>query len=68
MSRQGRNSKSTEWEQVVAIEKTEFEMKIVQGKRKVSWAKRRKRQNMWIEIHCNIKSSDLLYTNSLDKK
>ena len=68
MSGQGRNSKSMEWKQVVATEKTKFEMRILQGKRKVRWARRRERQNMWIEIYYSIKSSELLYTNSLDKK
>ena len=57
-----------EWKQVVAREKTKFEMRILQGKRKVRWAKRREGQNIWIEIHYSIKSSDLLYTNLLDKK
>ena len=36
----GRNSKSVEWKQVVAREKTKFEMRILQKKRKVRWAKR----------------------------
>ena len=57
-----------EWKQVVAREKTKFEMRILQGKRKVRWAKRREGQNIWIEIHYSIKPSDLLYTNLLDKK
>ena len=39
MSRQGRNSKSVEWEHFVAREKTKLEMRILQGKRKVRWAK-----------------------------
>ena len=43
-------------------------MRILQGKKKVRWAKRREAQNMWIEIHYSIKSSDLLYTNLLGKK
>ena len=68
MSEQGRNSKSVEWEQVVATEKTKFEVRILQGKRKVRWTKRREGQNTWIEIHYSIKSSELLHTNSLDKK
>ena len=57
----GRNSKSVEWKQVVAREKTKFEMKILWGKRKVKWAKRREGQNMWTEIHSSIKSSDIIY-------
>ena len=40
----GRNSKSVEWKQVVARQKTKFEVKIIQGKWKVKWAKRRKGQ------------------------
>ena len=68
MSGQGKNSKSVEWKQVVAREKTKFEMRILQGKKKVRWAKRREAQNMWIEIHYSIKPSELLYTNLLDKK
>ena len=68
VSGRGRNSKSAEWKQVVAWEKTEFEMKIIQGKKKVKWAKKREGQNMWIEIHYSIKSSDLICTNLLDKK
>ena len=31
------------WKQLVAREKTKFEMKIMQGKRKVKWATRRER-------------------------
>ena len=42
----GRNSKSTEQKQVVSREKTKFEMKIMPGKRKVKWAKRREGQNL----------------------
>ena len=68
VSEQGINSKSVEWKQVVAREKTKFEMKILWGKRKVKWAKRKEGQNMWIEIHYSIKSSDLMCTNLLDKK
>ena len=64
----GRNSKSVEWKQVVAREKIKFEMKITWGKRKVKWAKRKEGQNMWIEIHYSIKSSDLICTDLLDKK
>ena len=45
MSGWGRKSKSVEWKQVVAREKTNFEMRILQGKRKVTWAKRREGQN-----------------------
>ena len=46
MSVLGRNSKSVEWKQVVAREKTKIEMKILHGKRKVKWAKRREGQNL----------------------
>ena len=42
VSGSGRNSKSVEWKQVVAGEKTKFEMKIMQGEMKVKWAKQRK--------------------------
>ena len=41
-------------------------MKII--RKKVKWAKRRDGQNMWIEIHYSIKSSDLICTDLLDKK
>ena len=68
VSEQGRNSKSVEWEQVVATEKTKFEMRIFQGKRKVRWAKRREGQSMWTEIHYSIISCSLMCTNLLDKK
>ena len=61
-------SKSAEWKEVVAGEKIKFEMKIMQGTRKVKWSKRREEQNMWNEIHYSIKSSDLICTNLLDKK
>ena len=61
MSGQGKSSKSVKWEQVVAKEKTKFEMKILQGKRKVKWAKRREGQNIWVEIHYRIKSCDIIY-------
>ena len=64
----GRISKTGKWKQVVVREKTKFEMKILWGKRKVRWAKRREGQNMWIEIHYSIKSSDLICINLLDKK
>ena len=40
-----RNSKNVEWKQVVAREKTKLEMKIMGGKRKVKWAKRREGQH-----------------------
>ena len=43
-------------------------MKIIRGKKKIKWGKRRKEQNMTIEINYNIKSSDLIYTNLKDKK
>ena len=46
MSGWGRNSKSVEWKEVVGRQKTKFEMKIMQGKRKVKWAKRREGQNL----------------------
>ena len=46
MSGQGRNSKSMGWKQVVPREKTKFEMRILQGKRKVRWAKGKERQNI----------------------
>ena len=46
---------SVEWKQVITREKTEFEMRILQGKRKVRWDKRREGQNMLIEIHYSIK-------------
>ena len=68
VSGMGRNSKSAEWKQIVAREKTKFEMKIIQRKRKVKWDKRREGQNMWIEINDSIKSSDLICTKLLDKK
>ena len=69
VSGQGRNNKNMKWKEVVAREKTKFEVKIVWGKRKVKWGtKRREGQNMWIEIHYCLKSSDWLYTNLLDKK
>ena len=42
----GRNSKSEEWKQEVAREKTKFKTKIVRGKKKVKWDKRREKQNM----------------------
>ena len=42
----GENSKSVEWKQRVAREKTKFKMKIMRGKRKVKWAKRREGHNM----------------------
>ena len=48
------------WKQVIAREKTKFEMRILKGKRKVRWAKRREGQNMWIEIHYSIKSSAII--------
>ena len=64
----GRNIKSDEWKQIVAREKTKFKMKIIRGKKKVKWDKRREKQNMWIEINYNIKSSDLICTNLIDKK
>ena len=35
MSGGGRSSKSVEWQQVVAREKTKFQVKVMQGKRKV---------------------------------
>ena len=44
MSGQGKNSKSVEWKQVVAREETKFEVRILQEKRKVRWAKRREGQ------------------------
>ena len=68
MSGQGRNSKSVEWKQVVAREKPKFEMRILQGKRKVRWAKRRKEQNIELKYTYSIKSIDLISTNLLDKK
>ena len=68
MSGGGRSSKSVEWQQVVAREKTKFKTKIVRGKNKVKWGKKREEQNMRIEINYNIKSSDLIYTNLKDKK
>ena len=37
---------SVEWKQVVAREKTKFEVRILQGKKKVKGAKRRGGQNM----------------------
>ena len=46
VSRWGRNSKSVEWKQVVVREKTKFEVRILEGNRKVRWAKRREGQNM----------------------
>ena len=38
--------KSEEWKQFVAGEKTKFKMKIIRGKKKVKWGKRREGQNM----------------------
>ena len=38
----GRNSKSEEWKQVVPREKTQFKTRIIRGKKKVKWGKRRK--------------------------
>ena len=46
----GRNSKSTQWEQAIAREKTKFKMKIRIGKM-VKWSKRREEQNMRIVIN-----------------
>ena len=62
------NSKSEEWKQAVAREKTKFKMKIIRGKEKVKWGKRREEQNIRIEINYNIKSSDLICTILKDKK
>ena len=44
----GQNSKSAEWNVVVVVarEKTKFKMKIMRGKKKVKWGKRREEQNM----------------------
>ena len=63
MSGLKRNSKK----QVASREKTscyqerkKIEMKIMRGKKKVKWAKTREGQNMWIEIHDSMKSSDLM--------
>ena len=42
----GQNSKSAEWNVVVAREKTKFKMKIMRGKKKLKWGKRREEQNM----------------------
>ena len=64
----GRNNKSMGKKQVVARQKTKLEMKIMQGKRKVKWGKRMEGQNLGIEVHYSIKSSDLKCTNLLDKK
>ena len=63
----GRNSKSSAWKWVVARVKTKFKMKIMRGKRKVKWNKRREGQSMWIEINYSIKSSDLICTNLMDQ-
>ena len=62
----GRNSKSTQWEQAIAREKTKFKMKIRIGKM-VKWSKRREEQNMRFEINYSIKTSALIGTH-LDKK
>ena len=43
-------------------------MKIIRGKKKVKWGKRREEQNVRIEINYNINSSDLTCTNLKDKK
>ena len=64
----GRDSKSREWEQVVAIKKTKFKMKIRRGRKKMKQGKRREEQNMRFEVNYNIKSSDLICTNLKDKK
>ena len=42
----GRNSKSAEWKQVVAREKTKFEMKIIRAKKKVKCGKGAEEQNI----------------------
>ena len=65
VSRQGRNSNSVEWKQVVVREKAKFEMKILWGKKKVKWAKRRDGQNMRIEMYYSIKSGDNIYIYKL---
>ena len=62
------NSKSEEWKQAVAREKTKFKMKIIRGKKKVKWGKRREGQNRRSEMNYTIKSSDLICTNMKDKK
>ena len=67
-ARQGRNSKSVKWKQVVAREKTKFKTKIIWGKKKVKWGKRREGQIMCTEINYSVKSSDLICTNLKDKK
>ena len=43
-------------------------MKIIRGKKKVKWGKRREGQNMRSEMNYTIKSSDLICTNMKDKK
>ena len=55
-------------ETIAAIEKTKFKAKIIRGKKKVKWGKRKEEQNMIIDINCNIKSSDLMCTNLKGKK
>ena len=40
-----------EWKQVVAREETKFKMKIIRGKKKIKWSKRREEQNMRIVIN-----------------
>ena len=40
--------------------KTKFNMKIIRGKKKVKWGKRREEQNMRIEINYSIKFSGLI--------
>ena len=64
----GRDSKSREWEQVVAIKKTKFKMKIIRGRKKMKQGKRREEQNMRFEVNYNIKPSDLICTNLKDMK
>ena len=43
-------------------------MKVMRGKKKVKWGKRREDQNMRIEINYNIKPSDLKCSNLKDNK
>ena len=46
----GRNSKSTEWKQVVAREKTKFKMKIMRRKKKVKLSKRGTKYLNWNKL------------------
>ena len=63
-----RNSKNAEQKQVVAREKIEFKTKIISGRKKVKWSRRREEQNMGFEINYNIKAGNILGPNLKGKK